>query len=240
MEKKQTKTSIFGDFLYGYIEGRERQLITNTVEQIAAFIMSQKHGSMKIVNFLDELEIEVVGGFIFYCKDQKFLQNELIPVLVPMQLGERETITFVPYTDPSYTVKNMRFYSKEENMFMLVNLNFLDEWGHTVVSGKYKTEEELIAAYPNSISQKEGVRIGDSTRLTVEEFIEEITYNDMYMPKDALKEILGMTKEQLENLMEQDTDIILKQVRELVEKFNIQQLNDLCSKHELYFVIKEK
>ena len=110
MEKKQTKTSIFGDFLYGYIEGRERQLITNTVEQIAAFIMSQKHGSMKIVNFLDELEIEVVGGFIFYCKDQKFLQNELIPVLVPMQLGERETITFVPYTDPSYTVKNMRFY----------------------------------------------------------------------------------------------------------------------------------
>ena len=86
-----------GEFVWGYVDNQFTAYVSNTPEQIAAFIMENQYASTKITNFLDELEIETTfGSFIMYCRDQTFLQQELLPVLVPMQRGEAEIIEFVP------------------------------------------------------------------------------------------------------------------------------------------------
>lgn len=107
------KTMIGGsaDFLYGHVNG-ECYAITNTIEQITAFISKYATESVKITNFLDLLEIETSMGFIMHCPNQTFLQKELLPHLVPIQRGEEEAEEFIPHVfekteDEEYEAKEV-------------------------------------------------------------------------------------------------------------------------------------
>jgi hypothetical protein len=84
-----------GDYLYGYVEG-ERYNVSNTPEQISAFIMKYRYENVKIVSIYDILLIETSMGFIMYCSDQEYLSTKLLPVLIPMQRNEVEPPEFVP------------------------------------------------------------------------------------------------------------------------------------------------
>ncbi len=84
------------EYLYGYVDG-ECLPITNTIEQITAFITTYSTKSVKITNVLDLMEIETSMGFIFRCSDQNFLKIQLLPHLVPVQRGEKKGEEFVPY-----------------------------------------------------------------------------------------------------------------------------------------------
>jgi hypothetical protein len=86
-----------GDFLFGHIDG-EKYMVSNTAEQIAAFIMKGfPLKNIVITDMVDQSEIETSMGFIMYCRDQEFLANNLIPILAPMQMGDEKIIEFIPH-----------------------------------------------------------------------------------------------------------------------------------------------
>lgn len=88
----------YANFLFGYAKG-ECFMVSNTVEQICAFIMKYSLDNVKIVDFLDQLEIETSMGFIMYAQRQDFLRDSLLPALVPMQRHEVKPPEFIPYVD---------------------------------------------------------------------------------------------------------------------------------------------
>lgn len=88
--------SNMGEFLFGFANG-ERFNVANTPEQIAAFIIAHQHDDVKITSIFDIMLITTSGQFLNYVEDQEYLRDELLPVLVPMQRGEVESIEFVPY-----------------------------------------------------------------------------------------------------------------------------------------------
>lgn len=85
-----------GEFVFGYVNG-EQVMVTNTPEQIAAFIVEHRFSDVKITSYLDELLITTSMGFLDYVADQDYLKKELLHVLIPMQQGEVEPEAFVPY-----------------------------------------------------------------------------------------------------------------------------------------------
>ena len=88
-----------GEFLLGYVNNDFNAYIKNSPDQIAAFIMKNQYAETTITNIFDVREIETVfGSFIMYCSNQKFLQECLLPVLIPMQRGEVEAAKFISYT----------------------------------------------------------------------------------------------------------------------------------------------
>lgn len=89
------------DHLYGYVNG-ERFIIQNTPEQIVAFIIKNKNAETIITTPLDEPVLIIVkGGFILKCADQKFLQEQILPVLIPVQMGTKRAPRFTPIPDPN-------------------------------------------------------------------------------------------------------------------------------------------
>ncbi|MEX3623608.1 hypothetical protein [Viridibacillus arvi] len=112
-----TTTFGIGEYSYGYLPNGERVLVSNTAEQIAAFVMAHRSERVKIVNIFDMLEIETSMGLLLQVTNQQFLANELLPVLVPMQQGEVEAVEFVPYTPEKYmitfTKRRWRVHSSE-------------------------------------------------------------------------------------------------------------------------------
>lgn len=85
-----------GEFVLGYANG-EQVGITNSTEQICAFIMKHRWENVIITDIFDLPLIETSMGFIQYCGNQKYLGTTLIPKLAPMQMGETEIPEFVPY-----------------------------------------------------------------------------------------------------------------------------------------------
>lgn len=140
-------------FLYGYVGG-EKNFVANNVEQICAFILGNRLKDTQIINIFDQLEISsTVGGFIMSCENQWFLQNKLLPVLVPMQTGEVEVPEFVPYTDEKYIINNVRLEDEDGKGYYLVDLDFFDGYPEQKRTSEFfETEEELIAKYPDSIN----------------------------------------------------------------------------------------
>lgn len=153
MENKQLELAIGqAGFVYGYMDGK-RFNIANNVEQICAFIMENRTRDIKIVNVLDMLEIETVCGFIVQCPNQWFLENELKPILVPMQLGEVDVPKYVPYVDEHYIIRNVRIKSDKEKGYFLADLDHFDGYPKIKkTSEMFETEAFLIVKYPNSIN----------------------------------------------------------------------------------------
>lgn len=200
-----TKTQLIGDFLYGYVPGEVRVCIENSAEQIAAFIMKNRSvNQVKIVNSLDLIEVQTAGHFIDYCENKRFLNDELLPVLLPMQLGEVEAPEFVPYVDENYTLKNVRVVN-EEGKHLLINLDFFESMEESLVNDEvYDTEEELIAKHPDSISEKLAEHIVNAIPYERDEFIEEYVYDNC--DEEDAKELLNISDEMFKELWTADED----------------------------------
>jgi hypothetical protein len=58
--------------------------------QIASFLVMTRYAKKVVItNLFDEMELCTMrGGFIDRCKDQQFLREKLLPILIPMQLEE--------------------------------------------------------------------------------------------------------------------------------------------------------
>lgn len=144
-------------YLYGYVNGN-RVKIANTVEQICAFIVKHGSDSVIITDVLDNLEIQTSMGLIFYCKDQEFLREELLPVLVPMQTGLTEAPEFIPYvSEEEYVVNNVRM--KSGAGYYLGSLIFNEGYPEPYdrLSGYFPSEEAVFQAFPDSISFSDAV-----------------------------------------------------------------------------------
>lgn len=236
-----TKTVLIGDFLYGYIPGEERVCIKNTAEQIAAFIMAnQFKGQVKIVNFLDLLEVQTVGPFIDFCESQHFLQNELLPVLVPMQQGEVEVVEFVPYVDESYTLKNIRGIN-EDGKYVLIDLDFFDGEQELVGDEVFDSEEELIEKYPNSVSEEFAGWYISATPYERDEFIDEYV-QDECKEADA-KELLGISDEAFNELWsegDEKFEAFIVAVTEKMKAMTVDEINTFAFKHDIWNRVKKQ
>lgn len=234
----EKQTSLIGDFLYGYVPGEERVFIKNTIEQIAAFIMANRFKSqVKIVNYLDITEIQTMGEFIDFCDNKHFLQNELLPVLVPMQKGEAEVIEFVPYVDETYTLKNVRVVN-EDGKHVLINLDFSECIEETLVNEEvFGTEEELIAKYPDSISEKLAEHIVNAIPYKRDEFIiEYIWFVEEVGAEENAKDLLGISDEAFEKLWgteEEKSESFVAAVTEKVNGMSFDELLEFTFKHNL-------
>lgn len=86
-------------YLYGNANS-ERVMIHNTPDQIVAFIMKYKSTDTIITTPLDQPVLSTVnGGFILKCKDQAFLQEQILPLLIPVQMGNKRAPRFKPVLD---------------------------------------------------------------------------------------------------------------------------------------------
>lgn len=236
-----TKTQLIGDFLYGYVPGEVRVCIENSAEQIAAFIMKNRSvNQVKIVNFLDLIEVQTAGHFIDYCENKRFLNDELLPVLLPMQLGEVEVPEFVPYVDENYTLKNVRVVN-EEGKHLLINLDFFESMEESLVNDEvYDTEEELITKHPDSISEKLAEHIVNAIPYERDEFIEEYVYDNC--DEEDAKELLNISDEMFKELWTADEDKLEAfhdAVKQKVSTMTYDEILAFTFKHQLNIRVKK-
>lgn len=84
------------NYIYGYADG-EQFLVTNSTEQICAFLMKYRWNKIILRDFFGTCLLEWDLGFISFCLNQQYLGSTLIPVLAPLQMGESEPAEFVPF-----------------------------------------------------------------------------------------------------------------------------------------------
>lgn len=93
---KQNDTACGYPFLIGYapVEGglHEAFCLDPDLVNLASFIvkMGKERGDLMICTPLDTPFLNTFGTFIDRCEDQDFLQKHLLPILIPMQMGETE------------------------------------------------------------------------------------------------------------------------------------------------------
>lgn len=82
---------------------KEEYVFDMTPENIANFLGSHQFDAEKIVltDMLDRLILDTVGGFINNCPNQELCKN-IIPLLVSIQMGEKEATEFPMVTRELY------------------------------------------------------------------------------------------------------------------------------------------
>lgn len=74
--------------------------IEDTPENIAAFVVTRPFNkNYAFVTPEDDLKLFSMGKFLDLVEDQKYLHEELLPVIVEMQTGEREVPEVNYYTE---------------------------------------------------------------------------------------------------------------------------------------------
>lgn len=69
----------------------KKYFFENTPQNISNFILQNFQHKCTITDTADNLILtSMVGGFVDYCPDKDYLVNELLPILVPIQMGEVE------------------------------------------------------------------------------------------------------------------------------------------------------
>lgn len=78
-------------YIYPLSGGRQEYVFDMTPEHIANFLGAHQYDAEKIVltDMLDRLILNTNGGFIDQCPDQD-LCRRIVPLLAPIQMGERE------------------------------------------------------------------------------------------------------------------------------------------------------
>lgn len=82
--------------VFGYVYNNKgfydkKYILKDTPENIANFIVQNMHHKCVITDTVDQLILSTTqGGFIDYCKDQKYLSEVLMGALYPLQMGEKE------------------------------------------------------------------------------------------------------------------------------------------------------
>lgn len=80
---------------------QEMYVISDDIENVAAFIAGNKHDNFIITRVNDEFVMNTLTGYIDRIYDQEYL-NKLLKVLIPMQIGETEIPDFKCITALSY------------------------------------------------------------------------------------------------------------------------------------------
>lgn len=77
-------------YLLGFVEG-EGYCIQADVENVASFLARYSFDRDVMIMTLHRYPLLTTsGGFLDRCYDQEYLKRELLPVVLPMQLGEKE------------------------------------------------------------------------------------------------------------------------------------------------------
>lgn len=83
---------------YGYIYNadgtyKDKLIFEATTKNIASFIWTNNSNACTITDLGDNLIVSSTeGGFVDVCPNQRYLQTKLLPVLIPMQIGESEPV----------------------------------------------------------------------------------------------------------------------------------------------------
>ena len=97
-KRKDDNMSNTRSLAYGYVtqvfsENNVQYIFEDTPENIASFIVTNRNHQCTITDIGDNLIVtSLPGGFIDRCPNQTYLANELLPILIPMQLGEVEPL----------------------------------------------------------------------------------------------------------------------------------------------------
>ena len=84
----------------GYYD--QKYYFDDTPENIANFITLNKNNRCTITDGADTLILKsTIGGFIDVCPNQQYLIEELIPVLLPLQLGQKDPNEVIFHNDQS-------------------------------------------------------------------------------------------------------------------------------------------
>lgn len=109
-------------YLIGYVQSKgsyTQYMLKDNPTNIASFIVKNAtlddDNVVQITTPLDMPFLSTCGSFIDYSADQEFLRNELLPVLIPMQLGDRKPLEVVlipesefdPLDDEELTFPNL-------------------------------------------------------------------------------------------------------------------------------------
>lgn len=86
-------------YVYPYQGYRSEYWFERSPSNIANFIMQHRDArEIILTDTMDNLILNTMGEFIDRCPDQEFLQ-QILPHLIPMQLGETEPQEFPVATD---------------------------------------------------------------------------------------------------------------------------------------------
>lgn len=78
-------------------------MFEGTPKNIASFITHNATHKCTITDLGDNLIVtSTIGGFVDECSNQRYLQKELLPTLVPMQMGQSEPIEIEYIEDNFY------------------------------------------------------------------------------------------------------------------------------------------
>lgn len=85
------------DYVLGYAGNKFVDYITNSPEQIGAFIMANhRNGDIMITDSLDKPLLSTFSIFINRCSNIDYLLKYLQPLMIDLQTGERE-INYIPH-----------------------------------------------------------------------------------------------------------------------------------------------
>ncbi|MFL0364572.1 MULTISPECIES: hypothetical protein [Pseudobacillus] len=133
------------EFLLGYVKGEDTILIHDNPVQISAFILKYHMQNVIITDVFDQQLIATSMGFLMSCSNQEYLAKYLLPVLVPMQRGEKEIPNFEPYV------------IKIELIKQLINNPTLERAEDIQLKLEdYEYEEEMLRLNPVIVALEEG------------------------------------------------------------------------------------
>lgn len=143
-----------GEYLVGYVDN-QRFYVTNTPEQVSAFVMKYQYKNVMLTDLLDIRLLETAMGFIQFCADQEYLSAKLLPVLVPMQRGEVEATKFTPHqiaTDDNYMIDGIRLKSGGGHYLgtLIFDNGYPEPYSRE--TDYYATEKKVQEDFPESIS----------------------------------------------------------------------------------------
>ncbi len=133
------------NYLYGHVRGKQYP-ISLLPEQITAFILENEiEPDITITNLLDVAEIKVSYGIINFCRDQKYLREQLIPVLSKAQMRLTEPIKFLPFNE------NEEYPFGEDDFISEISERVKDGFA-TIIGFAGDIEKVVDVAYFDSIS----------------------------------------------------------------------------------------
>lgn len=146
------------DTLKGYVNDVFVCNIANNPEQIAAFICKYGlEGDLTITDGLDLAMITTMGPFVRDCYDQDYLLNVLMPILVPIQQGEKEiefkTANMEEIVPVGKYISNVIISVGMGHALATVTYEEGYQEIYSKDSKTFRTEEELLKEFPNAIDR---------------------------------------------------------------------------------------
>lgn len=102
------------EIVYGYIYNREGYHsigVKMTKNQIPNFIVETNLApKVTITDRSDNLILNTMTGYVNRCPDQEYLIKELLPALVPMQMGEEESNLKILGANSEHDILDLKDY----------------------------------------------------------------------------------------------------------------------------------